>query len=261
MAIPFPVRVAYLVLFCLVCIGGYLLASPPLKQPQEYHNFADQRPLLSMPNMLNVVSNLPFLVVGVWGMIYMASAASHRPGAFLEPMERWPYWVFFVGLALTGIGSSYYHANPNNSTLTWDRMPLTIAFMGLFTAILAERLCWQLSGWLLGPMVVLGIVSVVYWHMTELQDAGDLRFYFVVQFFPLLALPVLLLAFPPRYTGTTDLAAMLACYVLAKILEIFDREIYAEGRLVSGHTLKHLVAGLSAYFVLFMLKRRRPVIA
>lgn len=166
-----------------------------------------------------------------------------------------------MGLALTGIGSSYYHANPNNSTLTWDRMPLTIAFMGLFTAILAERLCWQLSGWLLGPMVVLGIVSVVYWHMTELQDAGDLRFYFVVQFFPLLALPVLLLAFPPRYTGTTDLAAMLACYVLAKILEIFDREIYAEGRLVSGHTLKHLVAGLSAYFVLFMLKRRRPVIA
>jgi hypothetical protein len=260
MIVPYPVRVAFLVLFCQVCIGAYLLLAAPMPQPLNYHNFADDRSMLGLPNMLNVVSNLPFLVVGVWGMAFMSSEKSRRPGVFLEPVERWPYWVFFLGLALTGIGSSYYHANPNNSTLTWDRMPLTIAFMGLFTAVLAERLDWRLAGWMLGPMVGVGIVSVVYWHMSELNGTGDLRFYFVVQFFPMLALPILLLFFPPRYTGTADLVASPTCYALAKILEILDRQIYAEGRIVSGHTLKHLVAGLSAYFVLFMLQRRRALV-
>jgi Ceramidase len=260
MAIPFPSRVGLLVLFCVVGIGGYLLTVPPFEQPLEYHNFADQRTLLGVPHMLNVVSNLPFLIVGVWGLMFMASRESHRPGVFLEPSERWPFWVFFVGLALTGIGSAYYHAYPTNDRLTWDRTPLTVAFMGLFTAVMAERLSWQLAGWLIGPMVALGVGSVVYWHVTELHDAGDLRFYFVIQFFPMLALPILLLAFRPRYTGTADLVASLTCYVLAKILEILDREVYAEGGLVSGHTLKHLMAGLSAYFVLFMLQRRRALV-
>jgi hypothetical protein len=257
--IPFPVRVAYLVLFCLIGIGGFFLRVGPWPQPLSYHNFADDRCMLAVPNMLNVVSNVPFLIVGVWGMIYLAGSKSNRPGVFLEPMERWPYWIFFIGLALTGIGSSYYHAHPNNDTLTWDRMPLTVAFMGLFTAVLAERLNWRLAGWLIGPLVTLGIGSVVYWHVTEMHDVGDLRFYFVVQFFPMLALPILMLCFPPRYTGTGDLAAALLCYVLAKMLETYDREVYSELALVSGHTLKHLVAGLASYLVLFMLQRRRPI--
>jgi hypothetical protein len=235
------------------------LTHEPLPQPLSYHNFADQRPLLGLPHMLNVASNFPFLVVGVWGMIFMASEKSRRPGAFVQPAERWAYWIYFLGLALTGIGSGYYHANPNNDTLVWDRMALAVTFMALFTAILAERLSWQLSAWLVGPMVTLGIGSVLYWHWTETQGAGDLRFYFVVQFFPLIALPILFLFFAPRYTRTGDMIASLACYGLAKALEILDYPVYAQGGLVSGHTLKHLIAGLSAYFVLFMLQRRRPV--
>ena len=146
----FPIRLVFLFLFCLACIGGYLLNAAPLPQPLEYHNFADQRPLLGIPHMLNVVSNLPFLLVGMGGMVFLAGPKSHRPGTFLQSVERWPYWVFFVGLFLTGIGSSYYHANPNNSTLTWDRMPLTIAFMGLFTAVLAGCVCggdWRDGCW------------------------------------------------------------------------------------------------------------------
>jgi hypothetical protein len=260
MTIPFPVRVALLVLICLVAIGAFLLNYTPFPQPPEYHNFADQRPMLGVPHMLNVASNLPFLLVGLWGRYFMASLRSHRPDTFLQSVERGPYWVFFIGLALTGIGSAYYHADPTNSRLTWDRMPLTIAFMGLFTAVLAERLCWKLAPWLLGPLVVLGIASVLYWHYTEEQGAGDVRFYFVVQFAPLLALPLLLLFFPPRYTGAADLIASLACYGVAKLLEILDRQVYAQAGLVSGHTLKHLVAGLGAYFILFMLQRRRAVL-
>src|SRR5713226_7968546 len=252
MAIPFPVRVAFLVLLCMLFIGGYLLLNPPMEQPQPYHNFADQRPLLGMPHMLNVASNLPFLVVGVWGMIWMARHPHGESGAFLRAAERWAYWIYFLGLTLTGIGSSYYHANPTNDTLVWDRMALAVTFMALFTAILAERLCWKLSAWLVGPMVVLGIASVLYWHWTETQGTGDLRFYFVVQFFPLVAFPILFLLFKPRYTGTGDLIASLACYGVAKLVEYFDANVYAQGGLVSGHTLKHLIAGLSAYFILFM---------
>jgi hypothetical protein len=260
MAIPFPVRVGFLVLICTLFIGGYLLVAAPMPQPLAYHNFADQRPLLGMPHMLNVASNLPFLVVGIWGMVFMASESSRRPGVFLRTPERSAYWIYFLGLALTGIGSSYYHANPNNDTLVWDRMALAVTFMALFTAILAERLCWKLSAWLVGSMVVLGIASVLYWHWSETQGTGDLRFYFVVQFFPLVALPILFLLFKPRYTGTGDLLASLACYGVAKLLEYFDANVYAQGGLVSGHTLKHLIAGLSAYFILFMLQRRRAIV-
>jgi hypothetical protein len=262
MAIPFPVRVGFLALTCMLFIGGYLLLTPPLPQPLSYHNFADRRPLLGVPHMLNVLSNLPFLVVGVWGMIWMwrLPPLTREARSFLEPSERWAYWLYFLGLALTGIGSAYYHANPNNETLVIDRIGLAMTFMALFTAIVAERLSWQLSPWLVGPMVALGIGSVLYWHWTETQDAGDLRFYFVVQFFPLVALPILFLLFTPRYTGTGDMLASLACYGLAKALEILDANVYARGGLVSGHTLKHLVAGVSAYLVLFMLQRRRALL-
>jgi hypothetical protein len=252
MTIPFPVRVGLLVLICVLFIGGFLLLTPVWPQPLAYHDFADQRPLLGMPHVLNVWSNLPFLVVGVWGMIWMAR--SRQPDAFVQPAERWAYWLYFIGLALTGIGSSYYHANPNNETLVWDRMALAMTFMALFTAIVSERLCWQLSAPPVGPMVALGIGSVLYWHWTD-----DLRFYLVVQFFPLLALPLLFLFFKPRYTRTGDMLASLACYGLAKLVEYLDANVYAQGGLVSGHTLKHLIAGGSAYFVLLMLQHRRAI--
>lgn len=258
---PFPVRVGFLVLACMLFIGGYLLLHPPMEQPLDYHQFADQRPMLGVPHMLNVVSNAPFLIVGVWGMIWLwRLPSSTREIRFLEPSETWAYWLYFIGLAATGIGSSYYHANPNNETLVIDRMGLAMTFMALFTAIVAERLSWQLSPWLVGPMVLLGVGSVAYWHWTETQGAGDLRFYFVVQFFPLIALPMLFLFFTPRYTGTAEMLASLACYGLAKALEILDANVYARAGFVSGHTLKHLVAGLSAYLVLFMLQRRRALV-
>lgn len=259
-------RVMGLGLICLAGIGGFFLFTSAWPQPAAYHNFADQRPLLGLPHMLNVVSNLPFLVVGLWGLVWMAGqrqktrAGGERPKvAFIEPVERWPYAVFFLGLVLTAFGSAYYHADPTNERLLWDRIGLAVTLMALFTGVLAERLSWRLAGWLLGPLVALGVGSVMYWHVTEVSQAGDMRLYLVVQFFPLVCLPVLLVFFPARYSGTADLAASLTCYVLAKVLEILDRQVYAQGGLVSGHTMKHLVAGLGAYFILFMLQRRRAL--
>jgi hypothetical protein len=49
-------------------------------------------------------------------------------------------------------------------------------------------------------------------------------------------------------------------YVLAKILETGDRQIFAlTGHTVSGHTLKHLAAAMAGYWMLRMLRRREPL--
>ncbi len=253
------IRQVGLLAFAFAVIGGFLLLAAPLPQPAWYHDFADQRPMIGVPHALNVVSNAPFVMVGLWGLWYMAGAASRRPGAFVDPIERWPFWAYFIGLVLTGIGSAYYHADPTNERLTWDRLPLTLAFMGLFTSVLAERLNVGCAKWLLGPLCLLGAASVIYWDWSERHGVGDLRPYYVVQFFPLIVLPLLLLSFPPRYTRTGDLIASLGCYVIAKLLETFDQQVYTGAGFVSGHTLKHLVAGLGAYLVLRMLQQRRPV--
>ena len=137
-----------------------------------------------------------------------------------------PYWVYFTGLILTGIGSSYFHADPNNATLTWDRAALALTFMALLTSILAERVHVVSARWALVPLVLFGIGSVFYWDYTERIGTGDLRFYFIVQFYPLFILPVLLFFYPSRYTHGGDLLASLLCYGLAKLLEVLDREVY-----------------------------------
>jgi hypothetical protein len=109
------------------------------------------------------------------------------------------------------------------------------------------------------PLVIAGGLSVVYWHWTEAHGQGDLRPYFLVQFGSLLAVLAMLLLFRPLYTHTWCVVVALALYAGAKLLESLDRQIYALGGLVSGHTLKHLTAAGAAYFILRMLKRRSEV--
>jgi hypothetical protein len=232
-----------------------LLVVPPFAQPVWYHDFADQRCLLHVPHFLNVVSSLPFLVVGTWGLGFLARC---RPeDKFLDPQDRWFYGVFFAAVALTGLGSAYYHSQPNNDRLLWDRLPLAMAFMALFAMIVAERIHHRAGIWLFLPLVLLGGGSVVYWHVTESWGQGDLRPYLLVQLYPLVAIPLLLVLLPARFTRTQDLFAALLCYVIAKGLELLDRQVYSQGQIVSGHTLKHLMAAMAPYFILHMLQRRQ----
>jgi hypothetical protein len=207
--------------------------------------------------MLNVVSNLPFVLVGCWGVFYLLGARP-CPG-FRDSRERWPYLFFFVFIALTGVGSAYYHWEPNNERLLWDRLPLAIAFMALFAVVIAERIDRRAGMWLFGPLVLLGGGSVVYWHMTEVWGRGDLRPYLLVQLYPVVAVPVILLLFPAQYTRARDLYGALAWYALAKALELLDKPVYSQGQIISGHTLKHLAAGVSSYLVLHMIQRRHPL--
>jgi hypothetical protein len=213
---------------------------PPIPQDQAYHQFADQRTLWGIPNFWNVVSNLPFALVGAVGIWQF-----HRDPATV---------VFFAGVFLTAVGSAYYHWAPSDGTLFWDRLPMTIAFSGALAAAVEERIDERTGRLLLWPLVVLGVVSMLVWRWT-----GDLRLYGWVQFFPILALPVMFALLKPKYTGTMYWIAAAGWYLLAKLLEYTDAAIYSAGHLVSGHTLKHLAAAAATYAILRYYQTRRPI--
>jgi len=176
---------------------------PPIAQDPAYHRLADSRPWLGIPNALNVLSNAGFLLVGALGLVFvMGGGGGGR--AFRESGERWPYAVFFGGLFLTGLGSGYYHWAPGNARLAWDRLPLAMTLMGLLAATIAERLGVKAGLRLLGPLVLVAVGSVVYWHWTEQRGVGDLRLYALVQFYPIVAVPLMLWWLPPRYTRGKD---------------------------------------------------------
>ncbi len=241
---------------------GFLFCLPPISQDQGYHAFADDRTMLGVPNFLNVASNLPFVVVGVLGLWLLLRYEVVRPdGPVLERAERWPLLVLFAGVLLTAFGSAYYHLEPTNDRLVWDRLPMTVAFMGFFASMIGERISVRAGAWLLGPLVWLGFASVITWHLGEQRGAGDLRLYYFVQGYPMVAIPLLVCLFPTRYTRTGDVFVALGWYILAKVVErgVLDHGIYGAGQWVSGHTLKHLAAAAGAYWLYRMVRYRRQV--
>jgi hypothetical protein len=244
-------KVGLLAAIAGVCLVGVVVMLAPIPQPPGYHAFADARTCLGIPNALNVASNLPFLLIGLAGFRRL-----RRWDAPIDPELHPAYMTFFVGLAAMALGSAYYHWAPDSGTLFWDRLPIAIAFMGLLSAVLGERIGPQIGRRLLLPLVAFGTASVVYWHVSD-----DLRIYAVAQFFPLLAMPMLLWLFPARFTCGSDLMLAIGCYGVAKVLEESDKAIYALGHIVSGHTLKHLAAGLGAWIVCRMLARRTAISA
>ncbi len=246
----------WLLVVLTVVLGAAVALAPRIGQPKSYHQFADQRGWLGIPNFGDVASNLPFVMLGVWGLIFL-SAKNNRE-IFEDSRERWPYVCVFLGLVLTAFGSAYYHWTPNNDRLMWDRLPMTIVFMALVAGLIAERMNVSAGIWLLPVLLGLGIFSVAQWHLSELRGHGDLRLYAAVQLYALLVL-VLMLFLPEKYKGGEALAIVAACYVLAKLLETYDKRIFHLGGVVSGHTLKHLAAATAGYWILRMLQARKEV--
>mgnify|MGYP001825420289 CR=1 FL=1 len=199
-----------------------------------------------------------FALVGIIGIITVFGRKSKD--IFIHDQDAWPYSVFFIGVALIGLGSVYYHLLPSNERLFWDRLPMSIAFMAFIAAVIADRV-HRKSGntWLLALLVALGILSLLYWIITESQGHGDLRFYAFVQFYPILLLPFLLWLFPEYlYTASRFLGWVIAWYVLSKLLENNDKEVFELlGKTVSGHTLKHLAAAVGAFVIFRMLSTRK----
>ena len=258
-----PRRAGVLVLVgtALAAIAA-VLALPPIPQDPRYHEFADRRTILGVPNFLNVGSNAAFVLVGGLGLAFVLGRTPARPGGpFATTWERGAFAVMFAAVAATGLGSAYYHLDPTTARLFWDRLPITVSIMALLAITIAERINTRAGAWLLGPLVAAGIASAIHWHLGELRGAGDLRFYALVQFYPMLAIPLLVWLCPPRYTRGRDLVETVGWYVAARGFEALDAPVLALGELVGGHTVKHLLSAVASYWLLRMVSARRPIAA
>lgn len=217
---------------------------PRIPQDPHYHEFVDDRTLLGVPHFWNVISNIGYLVVGLYGL-----ARANRVQA---PVLRPAYITFCVAVTFVAFGSSWYHYAPTTESLVWDRLPMAAGFMALLSLVLGERISWQLSQRLLWPLVIVGVATVLYWAWTEKQGVGDLRPYGLVQFLPIVLMPLLLLLFPGNRQGAKWLWWTFSAYVVAKIAEQLDGPIYdAIG--LSGHSVKHFVSSVAVLFAVFAM--------
>ena len=241
-----------LIIFMALFVLGGVLSQGPIAQDVTYHLFADTREIWAVPNFWNVVSNIPFVMVGVIGLYKFKSPVK------LEVLGEMTiaYMLFFFGTLLVGFGSAYYHLAPDNQSLVWDRLPMTIAFMALFSIIISEFIAVHSGKALLLPLILAGIFSVVYWHFSEMRGEGDLRLYALVQFYPILAIPVILLCFRSRCTYIQAYWWLLLTYIVAKVFEYFDAEVFNVLGFISGHSLKHVFAALGIYVLLISYQKR-----
>ncbi len=239
----------------LAAVAPLILASmvAPFGQDPAYHRFANQQLLLGIPHFGDVVSNIGLLIVGALGLAFVTGG---RGRAILtEPSQRLPYQVFFTGIALIAFGSAYYHADPINETLFWDRLGITIAYLALLALFIADRVHGPVGVRVMLPLLVgLGVGAVIYWRLGEAAGDGDLRFYFLAQLYPALLIPLICLLFPGRRTDGRFVLYLFVCYAFVVGAEQLDHEIYAlSAGTVSGHSLKHLFAALAAYMIHVML--------
>jgi len=235
-----------------VIVGVFFIK--PIPQDLAYHNFIDNKDMIGIPHFWNVMSNVPFLIVGVMALMQFKKLK------IIAEMGI-AYRLLFFGIALVAFGSGYYHLNPDNHTLVWDRLPMTIAFMSLFAIIISEFIDARLGAILLFPLILVGVASVFYWQWSELNGMGDLRFYALVQFLPILLIPIMLLMYSSKYSHISGYWWLLLFYVAAKALEYYDSQVFELlGGLLSGHSIKHVAAALGTYMLLLSYKKRSRVI-
>jgi hypothetical protein len=245
----------------LLTVGVIMAACllPPLAQDPAYHGFADKRAILSIPNGLNVLSNLAFFlvgVVGVWRLFHDSSVVIQR---FHAPSEVWAYASFFISIALIAPGSAYYHLAPDNGRLVWDRLPMSVSFAALVAVMIGERISPKLGVWSLLSLIAIAVASVLYWRFSANWGQENLWPYVAVQFYGLTLIFLLGCFFAPRYSHGPYFMFAIVWYVLAKLAEHFDTAILSVSGFLSGHSVKHLLAAVSVYCVLRMLELRRPL--
>ena len=224
-------------------IGVFLI--DPIAQDPLYHNFSDAVEMLNVANFWNVVSNIPFAIVGIWGLINVNKILGYKI----------QYCFLFIGIILVSMGSGYYHLSPTNSSLVWDRLPMTIVFMSLVSIILSEFINPKLGNRLLMPLVFIGMLSVVYWVVFN-----DLRPYVLVQFYPMFALPIILLSFKSSFTMNYGYWTLIVAYIIAKLSENYDEEIFGTLSFISGHSIKHIISAIGLAVLVFTYIERREII-
>jgi hypothetical protein len=235
----------------------------PIEQWASYHHFADVHALWGMPNAANVLSNLPFLVIGVWGWVALWRQGRVHP----TPRPSFHAWsVFAFSIACTCWGSAYYHWAPDNASLLWDRLPIAWACASLSAALLAERVDARFGrAWPLFAALAIATLSVFYWWWTLSPQGplpgGDLRPYLFVQFLPMLLVPLVfglkLAALHPLAIPARAAWWALGLYAIAKLVEVGDQAVLEHLHMVGGHPLKHLFAAAGAAILMRAAVGRR----
>lgn len=236
-----------IIVFIAATATALTFSFPPVPQPQAYLNFVDTRTWLGIPNFGDVASNIPFVVVGILGLRQL-NLTWKDANRFADPLEAIPFLIAFTGLILVGPGSAYFHWAPSNESLVWDRLPITLVIMAFLSTMIAERMHLKAGLFLLPLLLFAGIISVVYWGVTESAGRGDLRLYILVLFLPILVIPVLLLLFPPKYTGARIILEILIGYGVARVFEHYDPQVFEmTNGAISGHSVKHLLMAWAAW--------------
>jgi hypothetical protein len=228
----------------IVTVAVFVLLKP-IPQDVKYHLFANDVNVFGIANGWNVISNIGFLLVGFLGLQFLRKNYINNP----------IIWTLFIGLIFTGFGSAYYHYRPNNTTLVWDRLPMTIVFTSFFALIydwcFDAKMGFKI--WLISLLV--GIYSVFYWQFTEHMLRGDLRLYAIIQFLPIVLIVIIVAANFKKHTFLLkSISLIVVWYVIAKLLEHFDTHLFEMTNYCSGHPLKHIAAAVAAYYMYRMLR-------
>jgi len=244
--VQFKISWRELILFTLLIFSLIiLLFVEPIPQDLRYHAFADSQTIWGIPNFYDVISNIPFAIVGLLGFSYVFTHWNNK--------STWSWLILFLSIILVAAGSSYYHLNPNNQSLTWDRLPMAIGFMALFAIVVGDYIYPKLEQWLLVHMCALGVYSVLYWNLTD-----DLRIYVWVQFFSSGLLLAVIILYKPNTYQTKYLIFAFIFYTLSKLTEYYDHTIFSlTNNLVSGHTIKHILAATAAFYFYLILKYKK----
>jgi len=234
-------------------VGALLLifvvwaALPAISQDPGYHLFADQRQWLGVPDAANVLSNAAFVLAGLYGIARLAARDRARFPAATEA----GLCCLALGLIFTGLGSAWYHLDPDDVTLAWDRLPMTLVFTGVLGVAIAQRVGQNVARVGLTILFELGVLSIAYWRMS-----ADLSLYLTLQFGGVAAL-LLLLLLTRRGDDPFPWGWVIAWYGLAKLAEAADQGIWqVTNGFLAGHMLKHLLAAAAGATALSPLRAR-----
>jgi hypothetical protein len=235
-----------LLFWTVIVLGALAWLLPTIPLAPHYHDFADQRTLFGIPCALDVLSNAPFSIWGIWGLLAL------RLTPIIQGAQRQMATLFFWGLIATALGSAYYHLAPNNAGLVIDRYGMTVAFaglMGLAATTRASDRAGSLLGW---AALALGSVSVYIWGITE-----NMTPWVVFQGGGILLILGLLVLRPNEQALQISWRSVLAIYIAAKLFELYDAAVFNWTGCISGHSLKHIVASLAAWPVLVAIRSAR----
>lgn len=231
---------AFLFCFC------FILATPKIPHSPKHHIFADMRNFFGVPNTLNVITNFPFLVVGILGLVLCLHG--NYFGISLRG-EIWGWVFFYAGITAVAFGSAYYHLKPDDARALWDQLPTMFAIASLFSCFIIERMNERIGITCLVSLLMFILVTVAYE-----RTFNDLRLCIIFHFIPCATIPTMSFLFPPKYTHSRYWFLASGFYLLAKVEAIADRKIYSINRyIISGHSLGHLCLVMVPVMITMML--------